>query len=49
MYEFTVIEYLLETSVYHTNKPDNYAEVEVVNSTVGPPFTISGMMRIWIR
>ena len=39
MYEFTVIEYLLETSVYHTNTPDNYAEVEVINSTVGPPFT----------
>lgn len=39
MYEFTVIDYILETSVYHTNNPENYAEVEVVNSTLGPPFT----------
>ena len=39
MYEFTVIEYILETSIYHTNNPDNYAEVEVVNSTSGSPYT----------
>ena len=38
MYEFTVIDYILETSIYHTNNPQNFAEVEVVNSTVGPPF-----------
>ena len=24
IYEFTVIEYILETSIYHTNNPDNY-------------------------
>ena len=39
MYEFTVIDYILETSVYHTNNPENYAEVEVENSTIGPPFS----------
>ena len=38
MYEFTVIDYLLETSVYHTNNPE-IIEVEVINSTVGPPFS----------
>ena len=45
MYEFTVVDYILETSVYHTNNPVN-AEVEVVNSTVGLHLLISGMMRI---
>ena len=31
MYEFTVIVPILETSIYHTNNPDNYAELEVIN------------------
>ena len=39
IYEFTVIEHILETSIYHTNNPDNYAEVEVINSTAGSPYT----------
>ena len=41
MYEFTVIEYILEASIYHTNNPDNYVEVEVVNSTSGYPIHIN--------
>ena len=34
MYEFTVIVPVLETSIYHTNNPDNYAELEVINGEV---------------
>ena len=39
MHNFTVNEYVLQTSIYFTNNPLNYAEIEVDNSTAGPPFT----------
>jgi len=38
---FVVESYILETDVYHYNNPDNFAEVEVINSSapVGSTFT----------
>ena len=38
MYTFSVVAYELETDIYHVNNPNNFAEVEVINSTIGSPF-----------
>ena len=38
-YNFSVIEYELEIDVFHVNNPDNFAEVEVIFSTAGAPFS----------
>ena len=35
---FEVESYILETTIDHYNNPDNYAEVEVLYSTSGPPY-----------
>ena len=38
-YSFEVEAYILETTINHYNNPDNFAEVEVLYSTVGPPYS----------
>ena len=38
-FHFTINDYILETDLDHYNNPVNFAEVIVVNSTAGGPFT----------
>ena len=46
MYEFNVVDYILETSVYHTNNPENYAKLRSLIQQLDLHLTINGMMRI---